>query len=199
MDGFPCHQDLQVSDGEALLLQYVTKYCAIFSDSNYDEWFSDEASPDSVARRVCCEYHPYEPEMLLQLAGQLFRQWHISTVSRGKTDVRAPWPGMTQVPEFVNTYMQSTWHNGELPLLDFLRRTNNKGESSGWLQKLWKKSAVKSAHDLYVSAGGQENYQTFAQGCTQKGFREFARAGGNSDFRAYLVQYANKKLEQEGV
>ena len=27
MDGCPCHQDLQVSVGEALLMQYVTKYC----------------------------------------------------------------------------------------------------------------------------------------------------------------------------
>ena len=67
MDGYPCHQDLQVSDGEALLLQYVTKYCSKFSDSNHQEWLNDDADANAVARRVCYECHPYEPEMLLTL------------------------------------------------------------------------------------------------------------------------------------
>ena len=58
-----------MSDGEALLLQYVTKYVSKFSDANYSEWLNDEASADSIARRVCFEDHPLEPEMLLQLAG----------------------------------------------------------------------------------------------------------------------------------
>ena len=44
MDGIPCHQDWQTSDGEALLLQYVTKYVSKFSDANYDEWMNDKAS-----------------------------------------------------------------------------------------------------------------------------------------------------------
>ena len=48
MDAWPCHQDVQISNGEALLLQYVTKYVSKFSDSNYDDWMSDEASADCV-------------------------------------------------------------------------------------------------------------------------------------------------------
>ena len=104
-----------MSDGEAMLLQYVTKYCAKFSDSNYDEWLSDEASANAVARRVCYEYHPYEPEMLLQLCGQLFKQWHVSTISRGKKDIQAPWPSMQTVPDFAQTYVASTWRREDTP------------------------------------------------------------------------------------
>ena len=61
MDGFPCHQDVQLTSGEVLLLQYVSKYVSKFSDSNCDEWLNDEASADSVAW--------LDPEMILQLAG----------------------------------------------------------------------------------------------------------------------------------
>ena len=52
-----------------------------------------------VARRLRYEYHPYEPEMLPQLSGQLIKQWHISTKSRGKRDVAAPWSGMAETPD----------------------------------------------------------------------------------------------------
>ena len=31
MDGFPCHQDVQLTSGEVLLLQYVSKYVSKFS------------------------------------------------------------------------------------------------------------------------------------------------------------------------
>ena len=57
------------SDGEALLLQFVAK----FSDLSYDEWLNDQASAECIARRVCFEYHPLEPETILQLCGAAFR------------------------------------------------------------------------------------------------------------------------------
>ena len=31
VDGFPCHQDVQLTSGEVLLLQYVSKYVSKFS------------------------------------------------------------------------------------------------------------------------------------------------------------------------
>eukprot|EP00959_Pyramimonas_sp_CCMP1952_P423352 8868102-Pyramimonas_sp.AAC.1 len=54
---------------------------------------SDSASADSVARRVCFERRPYEPEMILQLCGAQFRQCDISTVSGGFRTVTAPYAG----------------------------------------------------------------------------------------------------------
>ena len=121
MDGFPCNQDLQVSDGAALLLQYVAKYCSKFSDAYYDEWFNDDAEADVIARRVCYEYHPCEPEMFLQLSGQMFRQWHINTQSRGKRDIRAPDADMPDPPAYVQLYMESQWRSDEMSLLEFLK------------------------------------------------------------------------------
>eukprot|EP00969_Alexandrium_andersonii_P295736 13072266-Alexandrium_andersonii.AAC.1 len=59
---------------------------------------NDDASADSVARRVCFEYHPWEPEMVLQLSGAQFRQYDLSTVSGGFKTVTAPWPGMETAP-----------------------------------------------------------------------------------------------------
>ena len=147
MDGFPCHQDLLVSDGEALLLQYVTKYAAKFSDSSFDEWYSDEGSACAIARRMVNEYHPYEPEMWLQLNGQMFRQWHISTINRGKRDIRAPFPGMENVPGFVNDYIVAgrTWRDPKMSLLEFLRKTSEgKGEIADWIQKAWRKRVLQA-------------------------------------------------------
>ena len=31
MDGFPCHQDVQLTSGEVLLLQWASKYVSKFS------------------------------------------------------------------------------------------------------------------------------------------------------------------------
>ena len=146
MDGYTCHQDLQVSDGEALLLQYVTKYCSKFSDSNHQEWLNDDADANAVARRVCYEYHPYEPEMLLQLSGQMFKQWHINTKSRGKRTITAPWPAMPEQPTFVQQYMESTWRNEDMSLLEYLRKTTNDGGIIGW---------IRTDHRNRIEVGGR--------------------------------------------
>jgi hypothetical protein len=69
LDALRCHQDAQVTQGRGLLLSYVTKYVAKWSDSSYNEWMSDLASVTSLCRKVLFEYHPKEPEMALQLAG----------------------------------------------------------------------------------------------------------------------------------
>ena len=131
MDGLPCHQDWQAADSEALLLQYVSKYVAKFSDSSYDEWMSDQASADSVARRVCFEYHPYEPEMILQLCGAQLRQY-ISTVSGGFKTVAAPYAGMEPVPDWVQRYATCAWRSEDMSLLDWLRKSNDAGQIAGF-------------------------------------------------------------------
>ncbi|CAK0875921.1 unnamed protein product [Prorocentrum cordatum] len=149
MDGLPCHQDWQTSDGEAMLLQYVSKYVAKFSDSSYDEWMSDKASADSVARRVCFEYHPYEPEMILQLCGAQFRQYDISTVSGGFRTVTAPYSGMAEVPEWVQRYAACSWRHEGMTLLDWLRKTTDDGAIAGWLKRKHKQELVLALHRRY--------------------------------------------------
>ncbi|CAK0789070.1 unnamed protein product, partial [Prorocentrum cordatum] len=146
MDGLPCHQDWQTSDGEAMLLQYVSKYVAKFSDSSYDEWMSDKASADSVARRVCFEYHPNEPEMILQLCGAQFRQYDISTVSGGFRTVTAPYSGMADVPDWVQRYVDCSWRHEGMALLEWLRKTTDDGAIAGWLKRKHKQELVLALH-----------------------------------------------------
>ena len=178
MDGFPCHQDLQVSDGESLLLQYVTKYAAKFSDSSFDEWFNDEGSAISVSRRMVNEYHPYEPEMWLQLNGQIFKQWHVSTVSRGKRDIQAPWPGMETPPSYVDQYCAAsqTWRRADMPLLEYLRKTGDDGQIVHWIQKRWREEVLRAAYAVYVEQGGELPFGKFRVGATKKESENFRRA-----------------------
>ena len=70
LDALRCHQDVQMSHGRGLLLSYVTKYVAKWSDSSYNEWMSDLASVSSLCRKVLFEYHLAEAEMALQLVGE---------------------------------------------------------------------------------------------------------------------------------
>ena len=91
MDALRCHQDLQSRQGRGLLLAYVAKYVAKWSDSSYDEWMSDASCVTGLCRKVLFEYHPLEPEMVLQLT-QGLRQWEFGTAMTGRRSARAPHP-----------------------------------------------------------------------------------------------------------
>ena len=157
MDAWPCHEDVQISDGEALLLQYVTKYVSKFTDANYDEWLNDEASADSVAWRVLTEYHPMEPEMILQLSGGQFKQWNLGTAQRGKRDIIAP--DGTQETQELAAYMDAEWRRDSMSFLEHLRKTNVKGNINNWLKKLHAKSdsldTLEAFANEYVMKGEQ--------------------------------------------
>ncbi|HIL57195.1 MAG TPA: hypothetical protein EYG39_04720, partial [Rhodothermales bacterium] len=145
------HQDVQMTDGEALLLQYVTKYVSKFSDANYDEWFNDEAEADCVAWRVLKEYHPLEPEMILQLAGANFRQWACGTASRGMRHLVAP--DGTEETQPLTRYMECQWRRDDMSFLEYMRKSTQEGNISGWLKK---------KHAEHAKAGGAESLEAFA-------------------------------------
>lgn len=65
-----CHVDVQASDGKAMLLKYCASYLPKFSDSFAAELLNDQASDFALARRILADYHPLQPEMVLQLAAQ---------------------------------------------------------------------------------------------------------------------------------
>ena len=130
-----CHIDVQMSDGRGMLLRYVSGYVPKFSDSFTTDWLADACSDYAVARRVLTDYHPLEPEMTLQLAMQWFPQCFAgSTLQRFRVPV--PWEG--DLPERVRQYMDSTWRAVDMPLADFLRRTNRSGKIHQALQKKYK-------------------------------------------------------------
>ena len=133
MDCFRCHQDLQASDGHQLLLVYVAKYVAKWSDSSFQEWMSDSAAANSLARKVLFEYHPLEPEMVLQLCSSC-KQWDMGTSSGGKRDLVAPKLG-AEAPKHVQLYMDSAWRADEMSFLDFLRKSTDDGDIAQWVKR----------------------------------------------------------------
>lgn len=157
MEALRCHQDFQICDDDQLMLAYLAKYAAKFSDSNQDEWLNDAAEANSMSATVLCRYHPNAPEMTAQLTGAQFRQWHFTTESGGKRDFIVPWPEKLDMPPEVKQYTQTKWAAGKISLLDFLRKTDDSGNIHAWLKKKHKES--KSSKSLgafapeYVMAG----------------------------------------------
>jgi len=127
-------------DKAGLLRNYLTKYLSKFSDSASNDWLNDDADANSIATTVLMRYHPMEPEMVLQLFGARFRQWHFTTQGGGKRDFIVPVPDADDAPEEVRWYQQSAWAAGRISLLDFLRKTGPNGRIARWVRQLHKKA-----------------------------------------------------------
>ena len=141
MDVLKCRQDFQLCNDDGLLRAYVTKYVSKFSDAASDEWLNDDADATTVATTVLMRYKPMEPEMVLQLFGARFRPWLVTTHSSGKRDFQTPWPDKPEMPEQVRLYEAAAWARGRISLLDFLRKTNARGDVVDWLRRLHRESA----------------------------------------------------------
>ena len=181
MDSLKCHQDLQVGTGKGLLAAYVAKYVSKFSSSALDEWLSDYLEANAVAANFLYRYKPFEPEMILQIFGQRFRQWDISTDSRGKRDFRVPLPGAAVYPAEITQYVKSEWRSETTSLLDFLRKTNNAGKIAGWLRQKYKKEILLSPDRPAESPGGGYSAKTRRRG---SGKRPGAKQGIEEGERA---------------
>ena len=127
-----CHVDVQTSNGRGMLLRYVSGYVPKFSDAFSQEWLSDKVSDYAVARRVLIDYHPLEPEMILQLAMQWFPQ-----VFAGGSMTRfvVPVPWKREMPARVQQYMACTWRKDSMTLAEFLRKSNSQGNIHQSFQK----------------------------------------------------------------
>ena len=148
-----CHQDWQFADDDGMLRAYVTKYVSKFSDSASDEWLNDHADATSIASTVLMRYKPMEPEMVLQLCGQKFRQWHVTTMSRGRRYFQVPWPekAAAKKPAEIEQYEAAAWARGKISLLDFLRKTTKDGEILAWLKKAWKQSGEQTSLETFAA------------------------------------------------
>ena len=150
-----CHMDVQTSDGRGMLLRYCASYVPKFSDAFASEWLNDQASDFAIARRVLSEYHPLQPEMWLQLASFLHRPCNAGATMRRfvvpARDVDVP-------PAAVQLYMECTWRDDNMSLLDFLRKSNKKGEISKHIRQRF---ATESMHE--------ESLEAFANRCECRG------------------------------
>ena len=147
MDTLRCHQDFQFCDGSAFLQNYLVKYVSKFSDSMTDDILNDDADASSIACNMCMRYRPTEPEMLLQLMGQRFRQWALSTKNGGKRNFLPPTPDTADQCGEVGAYIAADWAVGKISLIDFLRKTTGNGKICHWLTKLHKEHVLASSVD----------------------------------------------------
>ena len=157
MEALRCHQDFQMCNDDGLLRAYVTKYVSKFSDAASDEWLNDSVDAVGIAATVLMRYKPLEPEMVLQLFGARFRQWHLSTESGGKRDFVVPCPDQEPKPREVELYEAAPWARGRISLLDFLRKTTADGKICHWLKK------------RHVSSGSAQTLEDFAASYRMQG------------------------------
>eukprot|EP00971_Amphidinium_carterae_P303325 6027285-Amphidinium_carterae.4 len=133
-----CHEDVQQADardgrGTGPLLRYASTYQQNFGSSFAKEWLNDVASDHSVARRVLFDNHPLKPEMWLSLGTALFPQ---STFGGTLFDWVVPWPGMEEKPDLVKRYETCDWKGPHMSMLEYLRKSNDRGQVIQWLQRL---------------------------------------------------------------
>ena len=146
------HQDVQVDQqGERNYATYLAKYASKFSDSVHDELLEGDAEANTLAASVLSRYRPAVPEMLLQLFSTVFKQWSVSTWSRGRKDFRPPLPDDEALPAEVHAYINSRWRRDEMTLLEFLRKTNDQGEVAGWVKEKWKLSGAAGSLEQFAN------------------------------------------------
>ena len=139
LDVLKCHQDLQLRmyGHENLLLKYAATYLPKFSDGPGKELMDNASSAYSAARRVLFTFHPGEPEMWLQMS-----QYMLPYFCMGGT--------MLRKPEYVKRYETCEW-KGSMSLVDYLRRTNDKGEVLQHIRRAYAGSdATCSVEDFAV-------------------------------------------------
>ena len=86
---------------------------------------NDTATDYALCRRILSDYHPLQPEMVLQLAAQQHPQFF----SRGhvrKVSPLVPWEA--EPPEHLLQYMSCKWRSEDMTLLDYLRRAGLDGK-----------------------------------------------------------------------
>ena len=86
---------------------------------------NNEATDFNLCRRILADYHPLQPEMVLQLAAKQQPQFS----SRGqvrKISPLVPWEAAP--PRHVLDYMSCTWRREDMTLLEYLRRAGLDGK-----------------------------------------------------------------------
>ena len=71
--------------------------------------------------------------------------------------LQAPWPGMETKPEAVQNYEACDWRRDDMPLLEFLRKSNKDGAIAQWVKR------------LHGATGGGTALEDFANACPMKG------------------------------
>ena len=154
LDVLKCHQDAQLERGSGLLIKYAATYLPKFSDGPGKELMDDHSSGYGAARRVLFTYHPGEPEMWMLLANQICPMFFMGGTM---VPIIAPHPGMPNPPTYVDRYEAAQWR-GNMCLLEYLRKTNNKGNILEHIRKAYAKEKPAISLEEFT-----RRYKTFGE------------------------------------
>ena len=150
-----CHEDVQQGDGNGAVLRYTATYNTKFSSSMGQEWTNGDASDYSTAAGLLRRHKPLEPEMILTLFQERFPQFNVSGTI---FDIMAPSLEADPRPAFVERYESATWRRADMPLIEFLRKSNKDGNIINHIQEKHKTQAMA---ELQVQLG--EDDKVFAK------------------------------------
>ena len=151
MEVTKCHEDVQQPDGNGAVLRYVATYSLKFSDSMDKEWLNEQASDYSVARRVLFSYHPLEPEMWLTLAQERFPQVDYQGTL---VNLFVPLPDVEDdsKPKLLQNYEDAVWRRDNMPLIEFLPKSNESGDILRHIKEKHFQHAAKMVEEAMLEA-----------------------------------------------
>ena len=103
-----------------------------------------------LARRILSDYHPLQPEMVMQLAAQQHSQLISPGVVR-KFIVPVPW-GERDMPQIVREYRNCAWRRENMALLEFLCKTGARGQISQRYERLHRALKVQIPLKTWINA-----------------------------------------------
>ena len=152
-----CHEDVQQGDGNGAVLRYTATYNTKFSSSMDTEWLGGDASDYSTAAGLLRRHKPLEPEIVLTLAQERFPQINLTGTI---LDIMAPSiDDVEGKKDFVRRYEEAMWRREDMPLLEFLRKSNAKGEIIHHIQKKHQVHAMGQVREQVP----EEDDRTFAR------------------------------------
>lgn len=125
-------------------------YLPKFSDSFAQELLNNQASDFALARRILTDYHPLQPEMVLQLAAQQHPQFRAKGQVR-KFIVPIPW-AQDEPPKLVQKYMDCKWRGAGMTLLEWLRKSGSDGQIHQRYQRLHKARNVSQPVEQWINS-----------------------------------------------
>ncbi|OLP74048.1 hypothetical protein AK812_SmicGene46525 [Symbiodinium microadriaticum] len=148
-----CHTDVVASDGRAMILKYCASYLPKFSSSFAQELLNDQANSFALARRILSDYHPLQPEMVMQLAAQQHPQFLCPAVVR-KLVVPVPW--QKEMPQDVRNYMECSWRRRSMSLIEYLRVSGSGGQIAQRYRRLHKIRKVEMPLAQWINSSAAE-------------------------------------------
>ena len=124
-------------------------YLPKFSSSFAQELLNNHATDFSLARRILADYHPLQPEMIMQLAAQQHSQFLCPGLVR-KFIVPLPWQ-QREMPQIVRAYMDCSWRRENMTLLEFLRKTGAQGQISQRFRRLHAAQKVQIPLETWIN------------------------------------------------